>query len=559
MSSLQNTPPENWKNRTLFHGDNLKFLRAMNSESVDLIATDPPFNKGRDFQATPDKLGKGGGKFSDRWRWNEDVEKEWLDQIEDDNPDIWEVIDATNQVHIKKIKKNILKGRNVVGSDMGAFLCFMAVRLLEMHRVLKPTGSIYLHCDYSASHYLKLILDAIFGKKNFKNDIIWQRASGRAKGSQHPSKRFGNDVDHILYYSKNVESAIHNGFYIPLTDKELTDKFPCEDQSGRRYNTDVPIFREPSLGERPNLCYTYNGVTNPHPSGWRVKKKRLKQMDRNGEIIWREGKRPLRKSFESDYKGKPVGNLWTDIPNVTIGNEYHGYPTQKPLELYERMIISSSKEGAIVLDPFAGCATTCVAAERLGRQWVGIDIWEKAHKIVYQRMVDEVKFNSFTKPIYETKEPLRTDEKEVGSPYLKPNKVLKNDPLKDIFRSNNERKDYLIKTDGFVCQGCGFVPLLGQINDNETRIRIGKRQLELDHDEPRSTGGSNFIYNRILLCKSCNGIKSNTLNLIGLRKEVKKRGLMIDVNQIHHESFLKTRKYDLKHDAELLYHTTGNI
>ena len=147
----------NWGNRTLFHGDNINFLRAMNSESVHLIATDPPFNKGKDFHATPDSLARGAS-FQDRWSWDRDVHQEWVDQITDDFPKVMNVIEGS---------------RNSYGDDMGAFLCFMAVRLLEMHRILRTDGSIYLHCDPTASHYLKELMDSIFGHKNFLNEIVW--------------------------------------------------------------------------------------------------------------------------------------------------------------------------------------------------------------------------------------------------------------------------------------------------------------------------------------------------------------------------------------------------
>ena len=152
----------NFKNRTLFHGDNLDFLRAMNSECIDLIATDPSFNKGRDFHATPDSLAKGT-KFQDRWSWERDVHEEWLDLITDDHPNLMSVIQNS---------------RKTYGDDMGAFLCFMAVRLISMRRVLKPTGSIYLHCDPTASHYLKMTMDAIFGRRNFQNEFIWYYGGG---------------------------------------------------------------------------------------------------------------------------------------------------------------------------------------------------------------------------------------------------------------------------------------------------------------------------------------------------------------------------------------------
>ncbi len=155
----------NFQNRTLFHGDNLPFLRSMNSESVHLIATDPPFNKGKDFHATPDSLA-AGAKFQDRWSWETDVEGEWLDQIADDWPRVMTVINGARESY---------------GDDMGAFLCFMGVRLLEMHRILRKDGSIYLHCDPTASHYLKQLMDAVFERKNFQNELIWHYKTSTAK------------------------------------------------------------------------------------------------------------------------------------------------------------------------------------------------------------------------------------------------------------------------------------------------------------------------------------------------------------------------------------------
>ena len=171
----------NWKNRTLFHGDNLPFLRAMNSESVDLIATDPPFNKGRDFHATPDSLA-AGAKFQDRWSWEKDVHQDWVDQITDDYPRLMEAIESARFAH---------------SDGMGAFMCFQAVRLLEMRRVLKPKGSMYLHCDPTASHYIKAVMDAVFGWKQFRNEIVWCYSGGGI-----PKRDFPRKHDIILRYSK---------------------------------------------------------------------------------------------------------------------------------------------------------------------------------------------------------------------------------------------------------------------------------------------------------------------------------------------------------------------
>ena len=250
----------NWNNRTLFHGDNLEFMRAMNSDSVDLIATDPPFNKGKDFHATPDSLASGA-KFQDRWNWQEDVHPDWVQLIEGKHPNVWHVIASA---------------RNSWGDDMGAFLCFMAVRLIAMRRLLKPTGSIYLHCDPTASHYLKMLMDAIFGRKNFRNEIIWHY-SNASRGKRQLAK--SHDI--ILWYSKSNK-------YIFNRDEIL-----------------VPFT---------------SGMTE-----WRYKK--------------------------GGQKGKPVpkGKTPDDVISMpslnTMSKERYGYPTQKPLALYEKIVQASSGGG----------------------------------------------------------------------------------------------------------------------------------------------------------------------------------------------------------------------
>ena len=342
----------------------------MRKDSVDLIYLDPPFNSNREYnQIYKDETGRPLpdqiDAFCDLWTLDEERERAIRSMpvlmreagIEDSVAAFWKLwMNA-----LRKTQPRLL-----------AYLSYMVERILQMRSILKPTGSIYLHCDPTASHYIKVLLDAIFLNKNFRDEIVWQRASGRAKGSQYPSRTLGRDVDYILHYSKGNQ-YIHNKVTLLLSDEELSSKFPHVDDQGRRYGTGVPLFRQPSMGERPNLCYSYNGVTNPHPSGWRVSLERLKKMDANGEIIWRKDKNPLRKSFASDYAGKPLGCLWTDIPNV-LGRERLGYATQKPLKLLDRIIKASSYEGGIVFDPFCGCATTLESAHRLGRRWIGIDV-----------------------------------------------------------------------------------------------------------------------------------------------------------------------------------------
>ena len=180
----------NFRNRTLYHGDNLPFLRGINSETIDLIATDPPFNKGKDFHATPDSLAKGA-RFQDRWSWANDVEGEWIDQITDDWPKVNAVIEAAKVTY---------------GEDMAAFLCFMAVRLLEMHRILKPTGSLYLHIDHTAHAWVKTLMDAVFGKRNFRNEIVWCYKSGGAS----PTKHFSRKHDTLLWYTKGASYTFNS-------------------------------------------------------------------------------------------------------------------------------------------------------------------------------------------------------------------------------------------------------------------------------------------------------------------------------------------------------------
>ena len=432
----------NWPNRTLFHGDNLDFLRAMNSESVDLIATDPPFNKGRDFHATPDSLA-AGAKFQDRWSWERDVHQDWVDQITDDHPKLMEAIESARYAH---------------SDGMGAFMCFMAVRLLAMRRVLKPTGSIYLHCDPTASHYLKAVMDAIFGWQNFRNDLTWLRSGGFKRKT---ARRFPIKNESLLFYARDVKHIVFNTQYKPHKPEYLRRFKP--DSTGRLCRTDV----NPTRGGRRTI-------------------------------------------YLDETPGDIIDSVWADIPPINpASKERTGYPTQKPLALLERIIKASSNEGDVVLDPFAGCATTCVAAESLGRQWVGMDIWEKAHEVVVERLKSAT--GLFGEVHYETELPVRTDAGDTASPFLRVKERIR-EP-EGVKMSRVEMYDFLLTQHGQRCNGCD-------------REFDDPRYLELDHNTPRSDGGLNHISNRVLLCGPCNRLKSNTYTLSGLRRENRKRGYM---------------------------------
>ena len=488
----------NWQNRTLFHGDNLDFLRAMNSETVDLIATDPPFNKGRDFHATPDSVASGAS-FQDRWSWEKDVHQEWIDQITDDHPNVMNVIQGS---------------RSSYGDDMGAFLCFMAVRLLAMRRVLKDTGSIYLHCDPTASHYLKELMDAVFGRDNFRNEIVWKKI--RVKKSQ--SDGFGNVHDTILVYRKTSNGVFHSQ-YMPYSEKYIKSHWGQTDKDGRRYQL-IAIDQQ---GTGPPRYFNGKLIEPPEGKHWIWTQEKIDRGLKDGVIIFNSNGRPRIKKYLDEMKGDIVTDMWDDIiPLNSMSDERTGYPTQKPLELYERIIKASSNKNDIVLDPFCGCATTCVAAEKLDRQWIGIDIWDKAHKVVIDRLQKEghlqvnkkdrndilVSKGSIT---YTSKLPIRTDDGQTASPFLKIKKAIL-EP-KDRVMSRAEMLEYLLEQQGSKCQGCN-------------RVFDDPRYLELDHNTPRSDGGINHISNRILLCGPCNKLKSNRFTLSGLRRENTKLGYL---------------------------------
>ena len=486
------TTRQNFKNRTLFHGDNLDFLRGMNSETVDLIATDPPFNKNRDFHATPDSLTKGA-RFVDRWRWDEDVHPEWVDQIKDDWPGVHSVVEAA---------------RMASGDDMAAFLCWLGVRLVEMRRVLKPTGSIYLHIDHTAHAWTKALMDAVFGRKQFRNEIVWRRY-----GSHNDSGRFGHVHDTLLAYGRN-HAPTWNGQWKPL-DAEYVEKAYRHNDARGRYRTG-PLHSGGLSGG--GYKYEFRGYTR----AWRYPPESMNRLESEDRIHQARGGQgiPERKIYLDDSRGVPVPDLWDDIGALTgKNNERVGYPTQKPLALYERIIKASSNPGDMVLDPFAGCATTCVAAERLDRQWVGMDIWQGAHGIVVQRLQDNRQLLREPNPEvhYETAIPTRTDEATQSVPDLKLRvqapvaawQKLTNAEIRATLEGAQGQYGHLV-----ICGGCGR--------------ELEAPFMEIDHINPRAQGGANDITNRILLCGPCNRRKSDGYTLIGLTRANNREGWMRD-------------------------------
>lgn len=498
---------QNFPDNAIYELDNLDVLRGMNSETADLIATDPPFNTKRNRAGTAgfyvDNWKWGDeGRLPDQWAWNE-VHPVWLEEIKDDNPALHDVIQAARSCH---------------GEDIAAFLCFLSVRLLAMHRVLKPTGSLYLHCDHTANAYIRMALDAIFGAKNFRNEVVWKRTQAHSN-----SNKYGTVTDSIFYYVKGKPTW--NRLYHERSEAELKEY--RKDILGRLYKTNDLTAPSPA----PSRMFEWRG-TNPK-NGWRYSLEKLEELWAQ-ELIKKDPQgRPLKRGhiqyLDEMPPGPPLQNLWTDIEK--IGNTAHertGSPDQKPLALYERIILASSNPGDLVLDPFAGCATTIMAARKHGRRWVGIDRRKDARFHVVCRMMgikakdaeelqkrpDLVDWLNEQLAKHEahffTEPPVRTDEGEHAAPALGPVFTV---PKKPPTIPHREMKEYLVETFGLRCWGCDFVA-------------PDERHLQLDHVDPKSDGGSNDLDNRALLCGPCNIAKGNSLTMSALRRQNTKNGYL---------------------------------
>jgi DNA modification methylase len=361
----------------LYYGDNLDILRRyVKDETVDLVYLDPPFNSNTNYNVLfAEKDGSRAASqiqaFSDTWTWTQESESVFA-----------EIVTAGGRV------ADCLQAfRTFLGEcDMLAYLVMMAPRLVELRRVMKTTASIYLHCDPTASHYLKMLMDAIFGPGNFLNEIIWRRYN-RPKGSQHAQRRFGTSTDTLLFYGKSDQHKFFaDRMKIRLDSDEIEKRYTHSDEHGPYYSG--PLLRSASMGARPNLVYEYKGFT-PGFEGWRMTLEKLSALDAKGDIFWTDSGIPRRKVRPDGDPVTHIDNLWADIEAIgSQAAERLGYPTQKPQALLERIISASSNPGDVVLDPFCGCGTTIAAAQALGRPWIGIDITHLAITLIKQRLKD---------------------------------------------------------------------------------------------------------------------------------------------------------------------------
>jgi site-specific DNA-methyltransferase (adenine-specific) len=376
----------------LYFGDNLKWLsdrKEFPDASVDLVYLDPPFNSNADYNVL---FREPSGQvsqaqfhaFTDTWSWADAAET--YHQFIDTCPNV-AVVELMEALH------SFLKH-----SPMMAYLAMMAPRLVELHRVLKSTGSLYLHCDPTASHYLRMLLDGIFDAENFRNDVIWKRKAGRGE-TNVAAIRFGVTADNLLFYARSKKTTL-NRQYRDSNPDYIESKFRYSDENGRRYRLDN--LTSPSL--RPNLIYEYKGYPPP-AKGWAVSRERMEEMEHEGRLYFPKDKthRIQRKRFLDELAGETVDSLWDDIaPINSQAQERLGYPTQKPVALLDRIISASSNPGDVVLDPFCGCGTTIHAAQKLDRQWIGIDITYLAINLIKRRLKDafgeEIQFEEKGQP-----------------------------------------------------------------------------------------------------------------------------------------------------------------
>lgn len=366
----------------LYYGDNLDIMREFPPESVDLVYLDPPFNSNRNYslifkEATGDHSEAQIDAFEDSWTWGNEA-RDTLAEL------------SNTELHKGRVSSEVsrLIAAMVDGlghNDMSAYLVMMTTRLVEMRRLLKPTGSLWLHCDPTASHYLKMILDAIFGPTRFRNEVIWKRADAHNDATQG-AKRMGRIHDVLLFYSKG-DQYTYNVQRTPLSAETADKWYRHVDPDGRRYNLDNATAAKPG----GDTSYEFHGVLPPKGRYWAYSRTNMEKLWDAGLIVITPTNKLYIKRYLDENKGVPLQDLWLDIDQLrgfSASKERLGFPTQKPLALLERIIKLSSNPGDLVLDPFCGCGTALVAAQNLKRKWVGIDITHLSIAVMRARLKD---------------------------------------------------------------------------------------------------------------------------------------------------------------------------
>ena len=531
----------NVPDRTFFEGDNLAILQGINSESVDLIATDPPFNKRRNMSGR-------AGKYPDQWYWANAhthtsgcppdcvlraVQNEWLEEIEA----LGKIAEAQKGAAARRdaaryngLVATIEAARLTHDDGIAAFLCFLAVRLLECHRILKPTASIYLHCDHSANAYIRMAMDAIFGKDNFRNEIVWLRRQDRHNLAR---QQMGRAHDTIFWYAKS-KSARYNIQYQPYSDEYIKSAYNKFDARGQ-YRT-LPCTNETG----GNKTYEFRGITR----AWRFAPERMEELYQNDMLVQAASSSPFQyKKYLDPNEGVKIQDVWLDVSGAR-GREHTGWPTQKPIELMQRIIAASSNPGDVVLDPFAGCATTLVACENMGqgqrRRWIGIDRAAMAKVHVLNRLLDTDSKNAavpvrkvdgndddgvydqaeFQKALaanrwamrLETTPPQRTDAGETAPGFDTPYRPTTRP--KTTFSYDEMLEMYFARW-GYQCAGCG------KPAPQYPSGKIDTGDFQLDHLTPRELNDpdTDQLHNRCALCAKCNRKKSNLFTLTGLQRQ----------------------------------------
>ena len=567
----------NVANRTLAVMDNYLFLRTLNNECVDLIAIDPPFAANETFTSRPrppisqaefdeevalaaahgaaHNEGIGETRVKDFWNWDDDIHPEWKMRIQDDYPRVHSVVEAVEACATE---------------NEAAYICFMAVRLIECWRVLKPTGSIYVHCDDRANSYLRMLLDALFGWENRRNEITWNRSGGRSD-----SKKWGRVSDHLLYYTKSARYT-WNQQYQPHNPDYVRKNYRYDDNDGRGPYRKLPLHAagvrtgdsgaiwkgyEPGRHNRhwatPTKGAMHNYIIEQEvipgwPDDYPSVQDKLDVLDSYGLMVHSGSYLPEIKTYLSATNGIAATDFVADIP-MASGNEDTGYSTQKPLELYERIIKASSNPGDVVLDIFAGCATTAVAAERLGRQWVACDMAYRAWTMLKRRFyLNGIALEGMTDSTRKALAAVRKDkgfqepQQWTSSYVIGPGELPKRDdadpaPGHQLEQSRRggrqstqsstwsgqigkeDAKELLIKRFGPVCWGCGYEP-------RRPNGSLDATLLEVDHIRARKAAegveGDDELYNLALLHRTCNGIKRNRLTLEELRRYNADNGLL---------------------------------